>query len=1154
MKYKHFLGVIGLLLSIFTLKLFAVPTTITTNNAQVIITANSETRFGHSVTFLGTLVQGESPFYAISEPLNKDNGSVYIFQTSDFSTDLSTQNAVVSLNNTTGTNDEFGLFITGGGDVDGDGLDDFIITSPGSGEIKLYLGKGYPEGNNQWTSNDIKTFTSTFLTSHGDGDSKHSASTVSIAGDLNGDGLDDIVIGAPIEDSPNNPSGRVYIVFGSPSLTGGALETNANKIITGTIEADQVGYSVSIINDTNQDGYDELLIGNYDSTPSSEKGYQAYLFYGTWTNFADTSQVTDADAIFYSKSNNNDGSDWFSETVASIGDINDDGYGDFAIGAPNANSNKGKIYLYLGSESKLTHTEAGEDSPIIINATNSYLLGLHGISGGYDYTGDSIADLIINDPNQNSGIESTYIVSGKTSNVNSINLETDESDESHEIYKITHSTTSNDYFSFSTTSGSDISNDGITDLLIGSNILEEVYLFELVTNNRIATANPTEGGTITLYSDETYETVTTTFKVGDWVYIQANTQDPQSSTPNLLPLLVTHNNTTTASLLIQSIETDNDTGIYRDKFKLVRTRTNPFVSQVKANKGQTITIKSPYLETFTTSLTVENSTPTLSQIIAKQVGTGFEDTSIEISYFLQDMDNDIVTIFPEYSINDTNNWQHFNNKSGSQVSNITAIQAYDLGQLRESDSTKIKWTNLSNLNVTMNIRIQVGDGTNTSNIVTLAPLKIDNIAPDSPRFDPPTTERISITKYASINIITANAEAESTVSLFKNKNELAIKTANADSQGIVTFNIEIEGDVGTTQEIYLKATDTVGLTSDWSNTLIIELGPVDLSIDSPFQATATIPYGATENEILSLALTPFTPSSDPPSYLHKAGLSLIGAKKTTGPFDLNCPITVSFPTPLEITDNVKVFYFNPNSLSWDLESTIVITSLSQTSITFYAPYLGHYSIAQHDFPESPSNTSLKINNSTIKDNEYYPSSFTISTILSDDAKLSSYTLSISSSQNDIYKEQKEQNINVTSKDISFEVENLPNGTYTIRLVIIDEHNNQTEQTHTIKIDTSIIIFTNLHGPNPFNPLQTPLIIGTNISIPVDEFAIIIVDQSGNTMWEYHDSNILGGYFTTEWNGYDKNGNIVQNGIYYAYCFMKKNSTTKKERLIIAVLK
>ena len=714
------------------------------------------------------------------------------------------------------------------------------------------------------------------------------------------------------------------------------------------------------------------------------------------------------------------------------------------------------------------------------------------------------------------------------------------------------------HFSFSTALGSDQNKDGIADILIGANQLGITYLFELVPTNEIATADVNELDTLELFSDETYTSVATNFKVGDWVYIQAidtgAINDPQTSTPNLLPLLVTHNNTTTASLLIHSIETGNNTGIYQDKFKLVGTRTNRAISQVQASKGQTITVKSPYLETFNTALTVENSTPTLSQVTAEQVGVGAINTSIYISYFLQDMDNDTVTLTPEYRLNEEDSWAPLTNWVSSTVENTDTIQAYDIGQLHTTQNTPIIWKNLGNSNETIYLRLKANDGTIDSDYFDIPSITLDNTVPNRPKFDPITSERITKTKYSPNIIVTANSEANSTVSLYTDTNADPITTATTSSEGIVTFNsVFISNSKNASQEIHLKATDQMGFESIWSNTLIIKLDDVDLTFSEPYQATANIPFNVTQNELLNLSLSPVSNPTEITNYTHKATVLLSAINNTNGNFDISVPISLTFPETLTITDNISINIWNINTNSWE-EQTNVITNLTSTSISFLASSLGTFSVTQHNYPEKPVANYIYINNEIIKENSYYPSSFTISTSISDDANISSYIIAITNQATNDSQSKEENNINQPTKEISFNVENLANGTYTITLLIIDEHNNQTIKTQTIQIDTTILVFNNLHGPNPFNPLTETLKIGTNISLPVDQFSIVIVDQTGKPIWEHHENNTLGGYFITEWNGYDTHGNLAKNGIYYAYCLIKKDNTIKKERLIIAILK
>ena len=1148
MKTKQILTTLMVLFSLSIGTIHAVTTTITTTNATLRISGDASKRFGHNMAFLGTLVAGQAPFYAISEPFDSgDNnkGKLYLFQTSQFTGNLTQANAIITLPGTLNEH-RYGIFLASGGDIDGDGLNDFIVISPqaSTNQIMIYLGKHY----NSWAGNLI-TYSSQFLSRDETTNNNLAASMVSIAGDLNGDGYDDIVIGAPREFGGNNSKGRVYIIFGGTNLTSGELEAQADKILQGTQSYDKIGYSVSIINDTNQDGYDELLIGNYNETLSN--GYNAHLFYGHYNQFSNITALSQANAIFFSKGPNSDGTDGFSETVASIGDINDDGYGDFAIGAPHSNSNEGAIYMYLGQETKLSNTQSGTDTYKKINVPGNTLLGLHGIHGGYDYTGDTIHDLIINDPIADETlVESTYILSGKTSPAfsSTINLADDAS------FRITHTHASDHHFSFSTASGSDINLDGIADIMLGANELGTAYVFELETS--IATANPLNFASITTYSDENFTTPSSTFNVGDWVYIQAQTADPNNAQRNLFPLLVTHNNSTIDSLVIQSYETGNATGVYHDKFKLVRSRTNANVSQVKASKTQTLTIQSQFLDTLNTTISIANSAPTLSQVSAIQVGTGPVDTSIEISYFIKDRDNDLITYTPEYRTRVENPWTPLNNWPGADVvENATNIQAYDLGELHTTQNIPIRWSNLGEVTETVYLRLKASDGNDETSFIELPVLNLDNTAPDRPKFDPITSEVISLTKTTPYIVITANAEALSTVTLYTNQNEASVTSSIAGSNGVVTFNnFFISNLENATKSIYLKATDAVGLTSVWSNALSIKLGSKELSFSQPYQATATIPFLVTQNELINLSLNNTSQPAPIPNYSNIACLKLHASNKQTGSFSQQVPIDITFSSTLTTTENIKIYYFNEQTSAWDLNNDIPIKTLNLTKITFDAPYLGTYSVVQHDYPEKPQSSFIKINNEIIKENDYYPASFTIGATITDDYNIASYVLTIIGETTNTIQEINEQNINSTTKDITFNVANLDNDNYTISLVIIDEHNNSTQVTSTIRVNNAIVYFISTLGPNPFNPLIQPLVIGSSISVPVDQYSIIIMDQTGRTLWEYHLNDHPGGYITTEWNGYDSTGNLVPNGIYYAYCFVKVDTSIKKERFVIAVLK
>ncbi|KJV05885.1 beta strand repeat-containing protein [Methylocucumis oryzae] len=195
------------------------------------------------------------------------------------------------------------------------------------------------------------------------------ATSVSNAGDVNGDGYDDIIIGSALADNPYSSStGLAYVVFGGKN--GLAIDvddpdfealndldgTNGGFIISSSSNAtENLGRSVSSAGDLNGDGYADLLIGATGNlaTGSTDSG-RAFVVYGQKSGFAnvDTStfqfdssngfQLTNSDLV-----NVNMG---FS--VSTAGDLNGDGLADFIVGAPGGvlTAVAGKAYVIFGNE------------------------------------------------------------------------------------------------------------------------------------------------------------------------------------------------------------------------------------------------------------------------------------------------------------------------------------------------------------------------------------------------------------------------------------------------------------------------------------------------------------------------------------------------------------------------------------------------------------------------------------------------------------------------------------------------------------------------------------------------------------------------------------------------------------------------------------
>ena len=185
--------------------------------------------------------------------------------------------------------------------------------------------------------------------------------SVSSAGDVNGDGFDDLIMGAPRYGAF---TGRAYVVFGGTDLglTGTLdvddLDGSNGFAIAAPFPSSATGLSVDSAGDFNGDGFDDLIIGVPDTTGGDDDG-DVYIVYGQAGGFAPEVQLPllgDGDTLQI-RGNANERLDYF---VSSAGDVNGDGFDDVIIGAPFADvdglNDAGKSYLVYGSGATPTGT------------------------------------------------------------------------------------------------------------------------------------------------------------------------------------------------------------------------------------------------------------------------------------------------------------------------------------------------------------------------------------------------------------------------------------------------------------------------------------------------------------------------------------------------------------------------------------------------------------------------------------------------------------------------------------------------------------------------------------------------------------------------------------------------------------------------------
>jgi Ca2+-binding RTX toxin-like protein len=326
-----------------------------------------------------------------------------------------------------------GFSVSGAGDVNGDGKDDLIIGANGAdpnglenaGSSYVLFGStsGFAPSIDLATLNGINGFT---INGIGAGDEL--GSSVSGAGDINGDGLDDVIIGA-LRANPDGlqDAGQSYVVFGSnngfpTSLNVSDLDGNNGFTIDGIAEEDESGVSLSAAGDVNGDGIDDLIIGAYGADPNGEnKAGQSYVVFGSTGGFAPSLNLSALDGTNGFAINGIAEYDISGFSVSSAGDFNGDGIDDLIISAPGAETSAGQSYLVFGSKegfwASINLSSLDGINGSVLNGVNPNDFSGVSVSGAGDINGDGVDDLIIGasyaDPNGNTNSGSSYVVFGK---------------------------------------------------------------------------------------------------------------------------------------------------------------------------------------------------------------------------------------------------------------------------------------------------------------------------------------------------------------------------------------------------------------------------------------------------------------------------------------------------------------------------------------------------------------------------------------------------------------------------------------------------------------------------------------------------------------------------------------------------------------------
>jgi hypothetical protein len=222
--------------------------------------------------------------------------------------------------------------------------------------------------------------TSPSWTSESNQDNAYFGETVSTAGDVNGDGYADVIIGAYLYDNGEVDEGRAFVYHGSAS----GLSTIENWTAEGDQADTHFGHPVSTAGDVNGDGYADVIVGSYGYDNGETDEGRAYVYHGSATGLSTTENwIAEGNQAFA----------YFGSFASAAGDVNGDGYGDVIVGAyyyDNGEVDEGRAFVYHGSASGLSLTE---DWTAESNQAGAFFA--HPVSSAGDVNGDGYADVII---------------------------------------------------------------------------------------------------------------------------------------------------------------------------------------------------------------------------------------------------------------------------------------------------------------------------------------------------------------------------------------------------------------------------------------------------------------------------------------------------------------------------------------------------------------------------------------------------------------------------------------------------------------------------------------------------------------------------------------------------------------------------------------
>jgi len=301
---------------------------------------------------------------------------------------------------------------TTAGDFNGDGFDDLLVAETTySDSASIFFGKGTGFSSTESLSTAVQD-KNTSISIVGLGSNDNNTISVSSAGDINGDHIDDIILG--YEGDGFYQAGSSYVIFGKSSFASHTIKLDAGTLngtngfwlqgIDGINGKDNLGSSFSGAGDVNGDGYDDLIVGAREGGNNPTNGGSSYVVFGKASGFNAKLEMNLLDGTNGFRLDGVSAFDFAGHSVSNAGDVNGDGFADILIGAPGTDingDNSGSSYVVFSKASGFgAVVDLGS-----LNGSNGFAInGLDGndqlgksVSNAGDVNGDGFDDLMVHD-------------------------------------------------------------------------------------------------------------------------------------------------------------------------------------------------------------------------------------------------------------------------------------------------------------------------------------------------------------------------------------------------------------------------------------------------------------------------------------------------------------------------------------------------------------------------------------------------------------------------------------------------------------------------------------------------------------------------------------------------------------------------------------